>query len=292
MKILLFGGAGQLGCELRKRAADLSFEVVSPVAAEVDITEREQVTKVIKATKPDIVINCAAYTAVDRAEEERDLAFKVNRDGPATIAYGCAESGARMIHISTDYVFDGSLGRPLREDDRKNPLSVYGASKWEGEEAVRSVLGDSSLIVRTQSLFGKGGVNFVQTMLKLFEEREEVRVVNDQWVSPTWAGWLAEVLLDLARSKAGGVVHASSEGVVSWYEFALAIKEATEPRYMGLRRARVEPTTAEALKRPAKRPAFSAFDTTRLRGILGRPAIRWSEALNGYLGDVGMLESV
>jgi dTDP-4-dehydrorhamnose reductase len=209
VKILLFGGSGQLGFELKKRASDLSFELVSPVTKEVDITVASQVATLVSGVKADVVINSAAYTAVDKAEEEEGRAFAINADGVKNIAQACSDNGIRLIHISTDYVFDGSLGRPLAEEDATNPLSVYGRSKLVGEDYVRSILGDNGVIVRTQALYGSRGVNFVQTMLKLFAEREVLKIVDDQWVSPTWAGWLAEIVLDLVRLPAKGTYHAS-----------------------------------------------------------------------------------
>jgi dTDP-4-dehydrorhamnose reductase len=291
VKILLFGGAGQLGYELCARAADLEFEVVSPVVTEVDITDRDQVIKVVSSARPHIVVNCAAYTAVDKAEEEIDLAFRSNRDGAANVADACSRLNARLIHLSTDYVFDGSLGRPLKEDDPTHPLSVYGRSKWEGEEKVREALGDDALIVRTQALYGKKGVNFVYTMLKLFGERDVVKVVDDQWVSPTWAGWLAEVLLDCARIKVGGVLHASCEGTVSWFDFASEIQRLALPHFEGRKVARLERTVAAELKRPAARPTFSAFDTTRLTTVLGRPPMPWRDALESFLREINVMEA-
>lgn len=289
MKILLFGGAGQLGHEIRKRADDLDFETVSPVLKEVDITEADQVMKLIGATKADVVINCAAYTAVDKAEEEKELAFRINRDGVRNIALACAKHPTRLIHVSTDYVFDGLLGRPLKEDDQANPLSVYGVSKWEGEEAVREILGDTALIVRTQALYGKMGVNFVQTMLKLIGEREVLKIVDDQWVSPTWAGWLAEALLDLARGQCGGTLHGSCAGTVSWYDFASEIRRLSEGHFEGRRQANLERTTADAFARPAKRPRFSAFDTSKISMALGRPPMKWEDALKAFLKEIGVL---
>jgi dTDP-4-dehydrorhamnose reductase len=289
VKILLFGGAGQLGYELRTRAADLEFEVVSPVATEVDITDHDQVVKVTRSARPDVVINCAAYTAVDKAEEEADQAFRINRDGAFNVADACALANARCIHVSTDYVFDGLLGRPLKEEDPANPLSVYGRSKWEGEERVRAALGNDALIVRTQALYGKKGVNFVYTMLKLFAERDVVKVVDDQWISPTWAGWLGEVLLDCARATFGGTLHASCEGSVSWYDFACEIHRLALPHFEGRQVAKVEQTTAATLNRPAPRPTFSAFDTTRLTTLLGRTPMRWNDALEAFLQEIHVL---
>ncbi len=288
MKILLFGGSGQLGFELRKRAADLHFDLVSPVTTELDITDGVQVGNLISALRPAAVINSAAYTAVDKAEEEQERAFAINADGVRNIAEACARSGARLVHISTDYVFDGSLGRPLKEDDAVNPLSVYGKSKLAGEEYARSICGDSALIVRTQALYGARGVNFVHTMLKLFAEREELKIVADQYVSPTWAGWLAEILLDLVRLPVGGTFHASCSGVVSWFEFAQEIQRLAAGSFEGRRLARLEPTTAMELKRPAVRPTFSGFDTDKLAGVLGRPILGWQPALESFLREIGV----
>lgn len=290
MKILLFGGSGQLGHEVRKRAADLDFELISPVSSELDITDRAQVKFLLSSVKPDVVINSAAYTAVDKAEDESDRTFAINADGARYIAEGCVAVGARMIHISTDYVFDGLLGRELREDDATNAVSVYGRSKLAGEEAVRDATNDTALIIRTQALYGKKGVNFVYTMLKLFEEREVVKVVSDQWVSPTWAGWLAETLLDLVRTECSGVVHASCRGAVSWFDFAQEIMGLARGGLQGKRLARLEPTTAEELGRPARRPVYSAFDTSKLTQLLGRPVLSWQEGLQLFLREVGLTQ--
>jgi len=292
VKILLFGGSGQLGYELKKRAADLEFELVSPVTKELDITDKAQVFNLVRSLEPTTVINSAAYTAVDKAEEEQDRAFAINSQGVRNISEACAKTGARLIHISTDYVFDGALGRKLREEDQVNPLGVYGRSKLDGEEFVRSICGELGLVVRTQALYGQKGVNFVHTMLKLFGERDVLKVVNDQYVSPTWAGWLAEVLLDLVRLPATGVLHASCEGVVSWYDFAREIQQLSLSSYEGRPVARLEPTTAAELNRPAKRPTFSAFDTTRLAGVLGRPVMSWQVALSSFLREIGVAKGV
>ncbi len=289
MKILLFGGSGQLGYELKKRASDLAFELISPVTAELDITDREQVKFLTASVKPDVVINSAAYTAVDKAETEIERAFAVNRDGARNVAEACEAVRCRMIHISTDYVFDGLLGRPLREDDPVNAVSVYGRSKLAGEEAVRGILGERSLIARTQSLYGQKGVNFVFTMLKLFPEREVVKIVSDQWVSPTWAGWLAEALLDFARIDRGGVVHASCTGAVSWFHFASEIMRLARPHFEGRKLAQLEETTVAELNRPACRPVYSAFDTTAITSLLGRSPISWQEGLRAFLSEIEVI---
>jgi dTDP-4-dehydrorhamnose reductase len=290
VRILLFGGSGQLGFEVKKRARDLEFEVVSPVTAEVDISEREQVRKCVAAINPEVVVNSAAYTAVDKAEHEIEAAFRINRDAAGYVAEACRAAGCRMIHISTDYVFDGSLGRELREGDPTNPLGVYGKSKLEGEQRVLETLDDRALVLRTQALFGQKGVNFVQSMLRLFPERSSLKIVDDQWVSPTWAGWLAEAILDFVRMPVGGVVHASCSGMVSWFDFASEIQRLARPSFKGQPLATLERTTAAELNRPAKRPTFSAFDTSLISSLLGRPPISWQEGLVSYLAEIGVLE--
>jgi len=286
MKILLFGGSGQLGRELKKRFASLRFEVVSPVASEVSIEDKEQVEFLVEKIKPDIAVNCAAYTRVDDAESHRERAFKVNAEGPAHLAQSLAKIKARLIHISTDYVFDGTLGRALKESDPTYPLNVYGESKLAGEKAVLETLPDSALVVRTSSLHGQFGQNFVHTMLSLFESRDEVLVVEDQLMSPTWAGWLAEVLIDLCRVNSTGVLHASGGGMVSWYDFAREIYQISggAETYTNLR---VRPTSESEFKRPAKRPKNSALDSSNLEKVIGRSVISWQEGLRFHLNDIG-----
>ena len=290
MKILLFGGSGQLGFELKNRAADLNFSLVSPVTKEIDITDSVQVKNLVQSLRPDVVINSAAYTAVDKAEEEQERAFAVNAEGARIVAEACAKTQSRLIHISTDYVFDGLLGRPLSEDDPVHPVSVYGRSKEKGEGYVRDVLGDRGLIVRTQALYGQKGVNFVYTMLKLFAEREELKIVEDQFVSPTWAGWLAEAVLDLARLPTSGTLHASCSGVVSWYDFAAEIHRLAAPSFAGKRIARLERTTAAELNRPARRPVFSAFNVSKISSVLHREPLTWGAALRRFLAEIRVLQ--
>ncbi|MBX7145261.1 MAG: dTDP-4-dehydrorhamnose reductase [Oligoflexia bacterium] len=287
MKILLFGASGQLGHEINSRALDLEFEMICPVQSELDISEEAQVLFLAERSKPDLIINAAAYTAVDQAESERDLAFAVNRDGAAAVARAAKRIGSRMIHISTDYVFSGEGNSPLREDSPTAPLNVYGLSKLEGEQAVLSILGQNALIVRTSSLHGRHGVNFVHTMIKLFKERESVSVVRDQVMSPCWAGWLAEVVLDLGRIAASGVVHASCAGAVSWYDFAQAILESVQGKDAQARRCRLEPIGADQFARPARRPRYSVLDCSRLAQLLGRKPISWQEGLRAHLAELG-----
>lgn len=287
MKILLFGGSGQLGFEIQKRAHDLNFEIVSPVAAELDISESEQVIHLAEQTKPTLILNCAAYTAVDRAEEEPQAAFRINADGAQNAARAAASVKARLIHISTDYVFDGQAQVPYVESAPTNPLNVYGKSKLAGEKAVSEILPETSIILRTSSLHGQKGINFVHTMLRLFSEGKAVKVVNDQIMCTTWAGWLAEVILDLARIKHAGILHACCSGPLSWYDFAKEILELIQKSVEPAKNASVAPQLSSELDRAAKRPMYSALDCSKLSEIIGRKPIGWQVGLKEHLRDLG-----
>jgi len=284
MKILLFGGSGQLGFEIRQRAHALNFNLVAPVSSEVDVGSESQVLALADRVRPDVIINSAAYTAVDKAEVEKDAAYRINRDGARNSAIAAEKYCARTVFVSTDYVFSGDGNTPLKESDPVDPQSVYGASKLAGENEVLSVLGSKALVVRTSSLHGQKGLNFVGTMLKLFADKPEVKVVYDQWMSPTWAGWLAEVILDLLRTEASGVVHASGDGATTWFDFAAAIREFGTPTSP----VRLSKITAAEFGRPAKRPVYSVFDCSKLTSILGREPIDWREGLKRHLRDLGI----
>ena len=291
MKILLFGGSGQLGYELQLRARDLNFTVVSPVTSEVDVSNRDQVKYLVSTVKPDLVINSAAYTAVDKAESEKDEAFRINAEGARHVAEAARSHNARMIYISTDYVFDGNGNKPLREDDPVNPTSVYGASKLAGEQAIQSVYPEKSVIIRTSSLHGQKGVNFVHTMLDLFRKKDLLTVVADQTMSPTWAGWLAEVILDVGRLQCTGIYHASCNGAVSWYDFAKEILRLSEDAIERAGKVTIEPISAAQFGRPAPRPNYSVFDTEKLTKTIGRTPITWQQGLKSHLTDIKILES-
>ncbi len=288
MKIILFGGDGQLGLEIQKRAEAFGASIAAPPEADLDICSPESVDGLLGSCRPDWVINAAAFTAVDKAEELVEKTFRINRDGAGITAEAARRHNARLIHISTDYVFDGEGGTPLSEESPVNPLSVYGKSKLAGEQEVLRAHGEGAVIVRTSSLHGQYGVNFVHTMLQLFREKEKIKVVNDQFMSPTWAGWLAEVLLELCSKKdAAGIVHASCAGGLSWYEFACAIKALTTGQPGGAFDTVIEPVPASEFPRPARRPAYSVFDCSRLTSILGRPPVPWLNGLKCHLRDIG-----
>ena len=287
MRVLLFGSEGQLGQELVKRAAELRLELSCPRWTDVNITKRDHVAAAVERAEPQLIINAAAYTAVDRAEEERELAFAVNATGARHIAEAALSCGARLIQVSTDYVFEGSGSTPLTEESPTKPLSVYGASKLEGERAVLDLLGSRGLVTRTASLHGKFGENFVHTMLKLFTHKPEVRVVEDQFSSPTWAGWLAETLWALRDFKTGGVVHTCGRGGVSWFEFASEILTIIRSKVEAAQRVRLERCLVKEFPRPAKRPQYSVMDTAKLSALLGKEPLTWREGLEAHLAELG-----
>ena len=287
LKVLLLGGSGQLGKEILKLAPQYPIELRAPFEDVLDITNPSAVQSAVTEFAPDCVINVAAYTAVDKAEEDSARAYLINRDAALTVAKAAKVSNARFIQVSTDYVFDGCGSTPLRETDATNPLGVYGASKCEAEKAILQNYPGKSLIVRTSSLHGQYGMNFVHTMLKLFDEREVIQVVSDQIMSPTWAGWLAQVLFELCPKNDTGILHVSCDGVVSWHEFASAIKELTDGQRKTNIDTKIEEVSIDSYKRPAPRPKYSAFDLSKLEAVLGRKPMPWIEGLKSHLCDIG-----
>lgn len=290
MKICVLGASGQLGKELllpsRSQHLMIGFD-----EKECDITARDAVRDVLSREEPDVVINAAAYTAVDKAEEERALAFAVNDEGVRNIAIVAREISARLITISTDYVFGGESQRelnvPINEDSSTDPCNVYGASKRAGELAAQEEYPEGVLVVRTSSLHGSQGPNFVHTILRLLEEREKISVVADQFMSPTWAGWLADVLLQLAERAEVGCLHASSAGAITWYQFAEAIRELAS--FESGSPALITPIPTEQYPTPAQRPRYSVLDCSRLEATIPRVVIGWEEGLRAHLDELGRL---
>ena len=274
MKIFLTGANGQLGRELQKRLQGTDF--LATDMQELDITDEAAVSAMIGQYRPDAVIHGAAWTQVDAAEEKVDLAYKVNAIGSQNIAMACRQCGAAMVYISTDYVFDGQLGRAYVETDATNPLSIYGKSKYAGEVLARQAH-DRLFVLRTAWLYGDGP-NFVRTMLKLGQEREELQVVDDQYGCPTSTVDLAEAALRMIETKRYGTYHAVNSGVTTWYGFAKKIFELA-----GNTKVKVTPVTTEQFVRPAPRPAYSPMDTRLLRLALGWSPRPWEEALAEYL---------
>lgn len=285
-KIVVTGAKGQLGHEL-VQALSPQFVVHGFGRAELDITQSNQVRAKLEEIKPDIVIHAAAYTAVDEAEQQKQQAWFVNVEGSRHVAEVCADLGAALCYISTDYVFDGQKGKPYVESDEVNPLNYYGQTKLEGEKVVQRLC-ERHYIVRTSWLYGVGGPNFVQTMLRIATEQHErppqqrtpLRVVNDQIGSPTYAADLARFISELMTTTHYGLYHASNEGACSWYDFAQAIfAEASMEQD-------VEPCTTEQFPRPAARPRYSVLDNKAMRDLQFKPFRPWREALRAYLKEL------
>lgn len=282
--ILLTGAGGQLGREVARQAAAAGLAVHAAGRDELDVTNGAAVAHAVARLAPRLVVNAAAYTAVDRAETEPEAAHAVNRDGPAHLARACALAGAPLVHVSTDYVFDGSNGAAYSEGDAVAPLGVYGASKLAGEQAVRAAL-DRHVILRTSWVYGVEGGNFVRTMLRLGAERDVLRVVDDQRGSPTAAADLAAAVLAMARRllerapPAGGfgTFHCAGGGETTWHGFAGEIFRLAAAR--GARVPRLEPITTADYPTPACRPATSVLDCARLGRVYGIRLRPWREAL-------------
>jgi dTDP-4-dehydrorhamnose reductase len=279
VKALVAGSAGQLGRELVARlGGELAW---AGGRSELDVTDAAAVGELVARVRPDVVFNATAYNRVDAAESEPDRAFAVNAHAPGLLAEAAKAAGAALVHVSTDYVFDGRASRPYREDDPAEPLSTYGASKRLGEQHVLGS-GAEALVVRASGVLGRAGSaqkggSFVDRILAKARAGEPLRVVADQVFAPTFASELAEALIALARRGARGLVHVTNEGTCSWHELATAALEAA-----GLARP-VEAITAESLNLPARRPAYSVLDTSRYRS-LGLPPLRhWRQALPDLL---------
>jgi len=299
MKILLTGRAGQVAWELRRTLSPLG-EVVAldrKTPLSLDLADADSIRRATETVQPDLIVNAAAYTAVDKAEQDRDAAFAVNGEAPGILAEQARRLGAGLIHYSTDYVFPGDAGTPYREDDATGPQGAYGASKLAGEQAIQAVGLLPHYILRTAWVYGNRGGNFLLTMLRLMREREVVRVVNDQLGAPTWSRLIAEATaLLVARSldadgkfapgERAGIYHLSSSGQASWFEFASAIRESG--RAAGLLAeacARVEGIPSGEYPTPAKRPAYSVLSNDKLSETFGLRIPDWREALALCLAD-------
>ena len=276
MKIIITGAQGQLGQELVKQLdKKYEYDVIKTDRDTLDITNIENVNTFILDQNPDVVINCAAHTAVDLCETDIENAYKINAIGPRNLAIVCEKIGAKLVQVSTDYVFDGNGTRPYREDDITCPNSVYGTSKLMGENLVREFC-SKYFIVRTAWLYGEGN-NFVRTMLKLSETNSELNVVNDQIGSPTSTVDLAKAIIDLIHTEHYGIYHGTCEGQCSWYDFA---KKIFEIKNIDIK---VNPVTSDEFKRPAPRPKYSVLDNFMLK-LVGLNSFReWEDSLEEYL---------
>ncbi|WP_250459775.1 dTDP-4-dehydrorhamnose reductase [Microbulbifer litoralis] len=284
MKILITGKNGQLGQELQNRAPK-GTELIALDRTQLDISNAEAVMNTIGQYQPDFIVNAAAYTAVDKAEQEVEQAYAINATGAENLALAGREHGTRLIHVSTDFVFDGEHSSPYGVEDSVRPIGVYGESKAAGEAAVRAVLPEA-IIVRTAWVYARHGSNFVNTMLRLMAERDQLGVVADQIGTPTWTGTLADAIYTLASNReARGIYHCTDAGAASWYDFAVAIFE--EGKAAGLlpqeRQVQINPITTADFPTPASRPAYSVLDKSRLTQELNFELTHWRQSLRQAL---------
>ncbi|HEX2223746.1 MAG TPA: dTDP-4-dehydrorhamnose reductase [Thermoanaerobaculia bacterium] len=276
MRMVVFGGTGLLGKALVAEARTRGWAALALSHSQAEITNRERLLYWTDSFRPELVVNCAAYTKVDDCETHRDRAFAANGQAVENLAAAARQVGARLFHVSTDYVFDGTATEPYKEDAPTAPQSVYGASKLEGER--RALEYEKSLVVRTSWLFGPGGPSFVTTMLRLIDEGKlPLRVVHDQVGCPTYAPFLAGALLDLAATDLTGIVHYRNREPVSWYDFAQEIA------HLWSGAAQVVPVPTAEFPRPAQRPAYSVLDVTRFEAAVGRRVEPWGWGLVEYL---------
>jgi len=275
VKVLVLGARGMLGQDLTKILAP-EYEVIPWDLAEMDITREKETAEKITKVRPRVIINCAAYTNVDQCETHREQAFLVNAEGTKHVALASNKVQARLVHLSTDYVFDGTASTPYRETDSPNPMSVYGQSKLQGEIYIGQIGGDH-LIIRTAWLYGRRGRNFVEAILAQAAEGKPIRVVNDQKGSPTFTGDLSQAIKRVLPAKEQGIFHLTNSGSCTWFDFALRILEEG-----GFQGTEVRPISSEELGRPARRPAYSILDNSRYERVSGQKMRCWQEALKEY----------
>ncbi len=301
LRILLLGAKGQVGQELQKTLLTVG-ELVAVGKETVNLAVTEKLREVIVPIQPDIIVNAAAYTAVDRAEADSELAHEVNQNASTVLADVAQELGALLVHISTDYVFDGTQSHPYIESDAPNPQSVYGHSKWLGEQGIRQNC-TQHIILRTAWVYGaQGKGNFVKTMLRLGAERSELRVVDDQIGSPTWAKDIGDAIASLihhwstsdpaAQANICGTYHFTNRGVASWYDFAVAIFAEAQALGVPLQIERVIPIPTSEYPLPAPRPAYSVLSNGKITPILGKPAPHWRQSLRQMLKELVQDSSV
>lgn len=280
MKVLITGAGGQLGGALQRTApehADLNAIDVD----DVDLTDEAMLRARLVVEAPDVILNAAAYTAVDKAETEENLARAINVDAVGAMVEAMEDMGGKVVHVSTDFVFDGQSPRAYRPEDAPSPLSAYGRTKADGEALLRA----EDLLVRTSWVYEAGGANFVRTMIRLMNERDELGVVADQIGSPTWARGLAKTIWGLLGADARGTYHHSDAGVASWYDFAVAIAEEAHGLGLVERIPVIRPITTADYPTPAKRPAFSLLDCRATREILGDEPVHWRTHLRMMLEE-------
>jgi len=285
MRVLVLGAGGQVGRAVAQ-AAPAGHEVITRTRAELDIGDEAAIARLLRETPVDWIVNGAAYTAVDRAESEPVQAQAVNGTAVGVLARSAARTGARLLHLSTDFVFDGRSNRAYLPGDATNPLSVYGATKLAGEQELLAH-DPAGIVLRTAWVYDAAGRNFVLTMLRLMRERPEVRVVCDQIGAPTWATGIARVIWGLIAAHApAGILHWTDAGVASWYDFAVAIQEEALARGLLTRAVPIVPIATAAYPTPAERPKFSVLDSRATRSLLEVPAQHWRHNLGNMLDEL------
>lgn len=291
MKVLITGKGGQLAWELEQTVPD-HVELVSFGVEELDITNQAQVNEVVLSHSPDLVINAAAYTAVDKAETDQETAFAVNDKGSEHLALICKEINARLIHVSTDFVFDGEKTTPYQTDDTPAPINIYGESKLKGDLKINQILGDQATIIRTAWVYSVHGNNFVKTMLRLMAEKEQLGIVYDQVGTPTWAKGLAKMiwaLLDNTKQTSDSnalVLHWTDAGIASWYDFGVAIQELALEKGVLDKAIPIRPIPASQYPTPARRPNFSVIDKTTSEKTSGLNTIHWRTQLSQMMDEL------
>ncbi|MDD7350334.1 MAG: dTDP-4-dehydrorhamnose reductase [Clostridiales bacterium] len=284
MKVLVTGVKGQLGYDVVRELQSRGHEAIGVDIEEMDITDETAVSRVMEETAPEAVIHCSAFTAVDRAEEEQELCYKVNVEGTENIAKMCQKLGCKMLYLSTDYIFSGEGQRPWEPEDTPSPLNAYGQSKYQGEVALRQYV-DKYFIVRISWVFGINGNNFIKTMLRLGKENGAVKVVDDQIGSPTYTFDLAKLLVDMIETEQYGAYHATNEGICSWYEFAKEIFQEAN-----MKEVTVTPVSSEEFPVKAKRPKNSRMSKEKLvqNGFSLLPS--WQDAVKRYIKELKKVE--
>ncbi|MEL7219468.1 MAG: dTDP-4-dehydrorhamnose reductase [Pseudomonadota bacterium] len=278
MRVLITGAGGQLGRALQATVPD-AIEIGAIDVDDVDLADEAMLRARLAVEAPDIIINAAAYTAVDKAEEEENIALAINAGAVAVMVEAMEQTGGKLVHVSTDFVFDGRSDLAYRPGDERRPISAYGRTKAAGEDHVRS----NDILVRTSWVYAAGGANFVRTMIRLMNERDEVGVVADQIGSPTWASGLARTIWGLIGKGAEGTFHHSDAGRISWYDFALAIAEEAHGVGLITQMPAIKPIATSDYPTAAKRPAFSLLDSSKTRALLGDRHTPWRENLRAML---------
>jgi dTDP-4-dehydrorhamnose reductase len=282
MKLWITGGNGLLGKVVAARCLRRKIDCIVTGKDRVDITDVEAVRRFVESAEPTHVVNCAAYTDVDRAEGESDLAFAVNAQGPANLGRVAREHGLSLVHVSTDYVFDGKSTTPYKEEDVCNPIGVYGLSKREGEIRLLDEL-PTACIIRTSWLFGKGGKNFISSLCSLLQKVEEMKVISDQHSRPTFCVDLAETILDLLSHS--GLFHFANGGELSRFQIAQDVEAGARRLGIGMKCRLILPTPASTFPTVARRPNYSVLSTKKIEKVLGRPPRNWSDTLQEFLAD-------